>query len=31
MKGIVFCEFVEMMEAEFSAEMADEIISSTEL
>ncbi len=31
MKGIVFCEFVEMMETEFSAEMADEIISSTEL
>jgi len=31
MKGIVFCEFVEMMEAEFSAEMADEIISGTEL
>ena len=31
MKGIVFCEFVEMMEAEFSAEMADEIISSTDL
>jgi hypothetical protein len=31
MKGIVFCEFVEMMETEFSAEMADKIISSTEL
>jgi hypothetical protein len=31
MKGIVFCEFVEMMEAEFTADMADEIISSTEL
>jgi len=31
MKGIVFCEFVEMMETEFSADMADEIISSTEL
>ena len=31
MKGIVFCEFVEMMEQEFSAEVADEIISGTEL
>jgi len=31
MKGIVFCEFVEMMETEFSADMADEIISSIEL
>jgi hypothetical protein len=31
MKGIVFCEFVDMMETEFSAEMADKIISSTEL
>jgi len=29
MKGIVFCEFVEMMEQEFSAEMADEILSGT--
>ena len=31
MKGIVFCEFVEMMEQEFSPEMADEIISGTPL
>lgn len=31
MKGIVFCEFVEMMEKEFSPEMADEIISRAEL
>ena len=31
MKGIVFCEFVEMMEQEFSAEIADEILSSTPL
>ena len=31
MKGSVFCEFVEMMEEEFTADMADEIISSTEL
>jgi hypothetical protein len=31
MKGIVFCEFVEMMEQEFSADMADEIISGAEL
>jgi hypothetical protein len=31
MKGIVFCEFVEMMEKEFSAEMADEIISDAQL
>ena len=31
MKGIVFCEFVEMMEQEFSVELADEIISATTL
>ena len=31
MKGIVFCEFVEMMEQEFSGEMADEIISGAQL
>jgi hypothetical protein len=31
MKGIVFCEFVEMMEQEFSAEIADEIISDAHL
>ena len=31
MKGIVFCEFVEMMEQEFSADMADEIISGAAL
>lgn len=31
MKGIVFCEFVEMMEKEFSVDMADEIISGAEL
>ena len=31
MKGIVFCEFVEMMENEFSADMADEILSSVHL
>lgn len=31
MKGIVFCEFVEMLEQEFSADMADEIISGTTL
>lgn len=31
MKGIVFCEFVEMMEQEFSADLADEIISGTPL
>jgi hypothetical protein len=31
MKGIVFCEFVEMMEKEFSADMADEIITGAEL
>jgi len=31
MKGIVFCEFVEMMEQEFSDEMADEIISGAQL
>jgi len=31
MKGIVFCEFVEMVEQAFSADLADEIISSAEL
>jgi hypothetical protein len=31
MKGIVFCEFVEMMEQEFSPDLADEIITSTPL
>lgn len=31
MKGIVFCEFVEMMEQEFSVDLADEIISATNL
>lgn len=31
MKGIVFCEFVEMLEQEFSADMADEIISGAAL
>ena len=31
MKGIVFCEFVEMMEKEFTPEVADEIISGVEL
>lgn len=31
MKGIVFCEFVELMEQKFSADMADEVISGTEL
>jgi hypothetical protein len=31
MKGIVFTEFLEMVEAEFSADVADEIIESTEL
>jgi len=31
MKGIVFCEFVEMMEQDFSAEIADAIISGTPL
>ena len=31
MKGIVFCEFVEMMEQEFSPDMADEIIAGAEL
>ena len=31
MKGIVFCEFVEMVEQEFSPELADEIISGVQL
>ena len=31
MKGIVFCEFVEMLESQFSPDMADEIISGAEL
>jgi hypothetical protein len=31
MKGIVFCEFVEMLENQFSPEMADELISGTQL
>jgi len=31
MKGIVFCEFVEMMENQFSADMADEILSGVHL
>jgi hypothetical protein len=31
MKGIVFCEFVEMMEQEFSPDMADDIITGAEL
>jgi len=31
MKGIVFCEFIEMVEEEFSADMADEIITGAEL
>ena len=31
MKGIVFCEFVEMMEQEFSPEVADEVISGVQL
>jgi hypothetical protein len=31
LKGIVFCEFVEMMEGEFSPELADEVISVAQL
>lgn len=31
MKGIVFCEFISMVEESFSYEMADKIISSSEL
>jgi hypothetical protein len=31
MKGIVFCEFVEMLENQFTPEMADEIISGAQL
>jgi hypothetical protein len=31
LKGIVFCEFVEMMEGEFSPELADEVISAAQL